>query len=52
VTLRGDFPLLSAGLEILPNGATRPVPGPVERTGLTIRFRLPALSIGVAILIR
>jgi hypothetical protein len=52
VTLRGDFPLLTAGLEILSNDATRPTLAPIENTGLAVRFRLPAFSIGVATLVR
>ena len=52
VTLRGDFPLLAAALEVLPNDATRPIPAPVERTGLTVRFHLPGQSIGIATLLR
>jgi hypothetical protein len=52
VTLRGDFPLLTASLEILSNDATRPAPAPIENTGLAVRFRLPAFSIGVATLVR
>jgi hypothetical protein len=52
VTLRGDFPLLSAAMEVLADKALRPAPAPVEHAGMTARFRVPAASVGVITLVR
>jgi hypothetical protein len=52
VNLRGDFPLLSAAMEVLSNKDLRPAPTPIQHAGMTARFRLPASSIGVITLAR
>ena len=52
VTLRGDFPILAAGLQILAGDAVRIASGPIERDGFTLRFRLPSRSIGIVALTR
>ncbi len=64
VALRGDFPLLAAGMQLVAPGslsarntmaqpdAVRAVAGKVERTGMTVRVRLPGLSVGVITLSR
>jgi alpha-L-arabinofuranosidase len=64
VALRGDFPLLAAGMQLVAPGtlsarntmeqpaAVQAVPGKIERTGMTVRVRLPGLSVAVITLSR
>lgn len=64
VALRGDFPLLAAGMQLVAPGslsarntmeqpaAVQAVQGKIERTGMTVRVRLPGLSVGVITLSR
>jgi alpha-N-arabinofuranosidase len=64
VVLRGDFPLLGAGMQVVSPGslsarntmeqpsAVQAVPGKIERTGMTVRVRLPGLSVAVITLSR
>jgi alpha-N-arabinofuranosidase len=64
VALRGDFPLLAAGMQMVAPGslsarntmaqpaAVQAVPGKIERTGMTVRVRLPGLSVAVITLSR
>ena len=64
VALRGDFPLLAAGMQVVAPGSlssrntmeqpvvVQAVPGKIERTGMTVRVRLPGLSVGVITLSR
>jgi hypothetical protein len=49
VALRGDFPMLSAGMQIVDEGG-RVIAGQVERSGLSARFRVPAASVAVVTL--
>ena len=64
VELRGDFPLLAAGMQLVAPGslsarntmeqpaAVQAVAARIERTGMTVRVRLPGLSVGVITLSR
>ena len=64
VALRGDFPLLASSMQLVaPDslaarnsleqpGAVQAVEGKVERTGMTVRFRLPRWSVAVVTLSR
>ncbi|HTP36616.1 MAG TPA: hypothetical protein VMJ75_30780 [Candidatus Acidoferrales bacterium] len=52
LSLRGDFPMLAADLKIAGADSTRVTPAGIERSGLTVRFRLPALCAGVVTLTR
>jgi alpha-N-arabinofuranosidase len=64
VVLRGDFPLLAAGMQVVAPGslsarntmeqpsAVQAVPTKIERSGMTVRIRLPALSVAVITLSR
>lgn len=56
VTLRGDFPLLAAAMQLVApdttRAAVRAVPGEVERAGMSARFRLPRRSVAVVSLSR
>jgi alpha-N-arabinofuranosidase len=64
VALRGDFPLLAAGMQVVAPGslsarntmeqpaAIQAVPAKIERTGMTVRVRVPGLSVAVITLSR
>jgi alpha-N-arabinofuranosidase len=64
VVLRGDFPLLAAGMQVVSPGSmtarntmeqpgtVQAVPAKIERSGMTVRVRLPGLSVGVITLSR
>jgi alpha-N-arabinofuranosidase len=64
VTLRGDFPLLAAGMQLVAPGSlsarntmdqpavVQAVPGKIERAGMTVRVHLPGLSVAVITLAR
>ncbi len=64
VALRGDFPLLAAGMQLVAPGslsarntmeqpaAVQAMPGKIERTGMTVRVRLPGWSVAVITLSR
>ena len=64
VALRGDFPLLAASMQLVAPGslsarntmeqpaAVQAVPAKIERTGMTVRVRLPGWSVAVITLSR
>jgi alpha-N-arabinofuranosidase len=55
IALRGDFPLLAASMQLVAadNPATgQPVESNIDRTGMTVRFRLPRASVAVITLSR
>ena len=52
LSLRGDFPVLAAELQLAGADALRVTRGSVERSGMTVRFRVPALTAAVVTLMR
>ena len=55
IALRGDFPLLAASAQLVAAdnaAADQPVAANVERTGMTVRLRLPRSSVAVITLSR
>ncbi|MEO8594171.1 MAG: family 16 glycoside hydrolase [Candidatus Solibacter sp.] len=52
IVLRGDFPLLAAGMKLLAAGSAAAVDGPVERKGMSARVTLPPGSVAVVLLSR
>ena len=55
IALRGDFPLLAASMQLVAAdnpAADQPVAANIERTGMTVRLRLPRRSVAVITLSR
>ena len=55
IALRGDFPLLAASMQLVAADsppAGQPAAANVERTGMTVRLRLPGRTIAVVMLAR
>jgi hypothetical protein len=55
IALRGDFPLLTASMQVVAAdnpAADQPVAANVERTGMTVRLRIPRSSVAVITLSR
>ena len=55
IALRGDFPLLAASMQLVSAdspAADQPVAANIERTGMTVRLRLPRSSVAVISLSR
>jgi alpha-N-arabinofuranosidase len=55
IALRGDFPLLAASMQLVAAdspAADQPVAANIERTGMTVRLRLPGRSVAVVTLAR
>ena len=55
IALRGDFPLLTASMQLVSAdspAADHPVAANIERTGMTVRLRLPRSSVAVITLSR
>jgi hypothetical protein len=53
--LRGDFPLLAASMQLVAAdnpAADQPVAANIERTGMTVRLRIPRSSVAVITLSR
>jgi hypothetical protein len=55
IALRGDFPLLAASMQLVAldsPSAVQAIESKVERTGMTVRLRLPGQSVAVVTLTR
>jgi len=55
IALRGDFPLLAASMQLVSAdspAADQPVAANIERTGMTVRLRVPRSSVAVITLSR
>jgi alpha-N-arabinofuranosidase len=55
IALRGDFPLLAASMQLVALDsppAVQAVDSKIEKTGMTVRFRLPGRSVAVVTLTR
>ena len=52
IALRGDFPLLAASMQLVASDSVQAVESNIERTGMTVRLRLPRASVAVITLSR